>query len=133
MTDDEWQRHRSSAISAAFLTGRPVFADTDGTLRFADGDREPVPAHVSTVTAHVFSSAPRPSKPSIYAKALRATRFAMGISIVMALCEGIAAFLCPREYARRSWDLAAAVLLLCAAVAWRRILRKQRTLYGEGE
>lgn len=40
MTDDEWEARRKRAILAAFQTGRPVFADSDGEMRFADGDRE---------------------------------------------------------------------------------------------
>ncbi len=42
MSDDEWEQHRSRAILAAFQTGRPVFADSDGKLRYADGIREPL-------------------------------------------------------------------------------------------
>lgn len=39
MTDDEWEQHRQRAILAAFQTGRPVLADSDGELSYADGDR----------------------------------------------------------------------------------------------
>ena len=46
MIDDEWDKQRSRAILVAFETGRPVFADIKGELRFADGDREPVPSDV---------------------------------------------------------------------------------------
>lgn len=49
MTDEEWEQRRDRAISAAFQTGRPVFADTDGKLRYADGDREPIAADVGVV------------------------------------------------------------------------------------
>ncbi|HSX23373.1 MAG TPA: hypothetical protein VLE97_11420 [Gaiellaceae bacterium] len=42
MTDDEWEEQRRRAVLAAFQTGRPVFADTDGELRYVDGDREPL-------------------------------------------------------------------------------------------
>lgn len=42
MTNDEWEARRKRAILAAFQTGRPVFADSDGEMRFADGDREPL-------------------------------------------------------------------------------------------
>lgn len=42
MTDDNWEEQRNRAILAAFQTGRTVFADTDGALRFADGDKEPL-------------------------------------------------------------------------------------------
>ena len=46
MPDDEWKARRDRAVLAAFETGRPVFGDTDGELRFDDGDREPVPDDV---------------------------------------------------------------------------------------
>lgn len=42
MTDDEWDVLRQHAISAAFQTGRPVFADSDGELRYADGAQEAI-------------------------------------------------------------------------------------------
>ncbi len=41
MTDDEWEAQRKLAILAAFQTGRPVFADSEGEMRYVDGDREP--------------------------------------------------------------------------------------------
>jgi hypothetical protein len=34
MTDDEWDLKRNRAILAAFQIGRPVFADSDGELRY---------------------------------------------------------------------------------------------------
>jgi hypothetical protein len=42
VTDDEWERQRQRSILAAFQTGRPVFGDSDGVLRYDDGDREPL-------------------------------------------------------------------------------------------
>lgn len=42
MTDDEWEALRRRAILEAFETGRPVFADSDGVLRHADGARETI-------------------------------------------------------------------------------------------
>lgn len=45
MTDDEWEKRRDRVILAAFQTGRPVFADSDGEMRYADGDREPLEPH----------------------------------------------------------------------------------------
>lgn len=38
MTDDEWEQQRSRAVLAAFQTGRAVCADSEGELRYADGD-----------------------------------------------------------------------------------------------
>lgn len=40
MTEDEWNKLRSEAIMTAFRTGRPVLADTENGMRFAD---EPKP------------------------------------------------------------------------------------------
>lgn len=39
MTDD-WESRRDRAILAAFQTGRPVFADSDGEMCYVDGDGE---------------------------------------------------------------------------------------------
>ena len=46
MTDDEWEQRRERSIRAAFQTGRPVFADSNGELRYADGDGEQLPDDV---------------------------------------------------------------------------------------
>lgn len=40
--DAAWNQQRERAILAAFQTGHPVFADSDGVLRYVDGDCEPV-------------------------------------------------------------------------------------------
>jgi hypothetical protein len=42
VTDDEYELQRNRAILAAFQTGRPVFADNEGEMRYADGEREPL-------------------------------------------------------------------------------------------
>lgn len=42
MSYSDWEKYRSRAIMTAMQTGRPVFADSDGVMRFADGDKEPV-------------------------------------------------------------------------------------------
>jgi hypothetical protein len=42
MSYDDWDKYRSRAIMTAMQTGRPVFADSEGVMRFADGDKEPV-------------------------------------------------------------------------------------------
>jgi hypothetical protein len=42
MNGPEWDKQRERAISAVFQTGRPVFADSDGQLRYTDGASEPV-------------------------------------------------------------------------------------------
>jgi hypothetical protein len=51
MTDDEWEAQRQRAMLAAFQTGRPVFADSDGVLRFADGAQETIGDEVGTPPA----------------------------------------------------------------------------------
>jgi hypothetical protein len=51
VTDEEWEKQRARAVAAAFQTGRPVFADTDGALRYADGAREEVPPGVGSATS----------------------------------------------------------------------------------
>lgn len=62
MTDEDWEKRRERSILAAFQTGRPVFSDTEGELRYADGDCEPLPddvgvpnVEVATATAHETS------------------------------------------------------------------------------
>lgn len=42
MDDETWEKQRVRSILAAIQTGRRVFADSDGVLRYADGDREPL-------------------------------------------------------------------------------------------
>jgi hypothetical protein len=51
VTDDDWRRRRDRAISAAFQTGRAVYADADRELRYADGDHEPLPDDVGAPRA----------------------------------------------------------------------------------
>lgn len=46
MTDDEWELKRNRAILAAFQSGRPVFADSDGELRYVDGEADPIPDEI---------------------------------------------------------------------------------------
>jgi hypothetical protein len=46
VTDDEWEKQRQRVILAAFQTGRPVFADSDGEMRYADGGHEPLDAGI---------------------------------------------------------------------------------------
>lgn len=46
MSDDAWEQRRTRAILAAFQTGRSVWADSDGVLRYADGAEEAVPDDV---------------------------------------------------------------------------------------
>jgi hypothetical protein len=57
MTDDEYEQHRNRAILAAFQTGRPVFADSDGEIRYADGDKEPLADDVGVPKTPLSSAA----------------------------------------------------------------------------
>ena len=61
MTDDEWEKRRSRAVLAAFQTGRPVFADTDGVLRYTDGAKEPVSDNVGVARQPVPQATARTS------------------------------------------------------------------------
>lgn len=53
MTNDEWKKRRERAILAAFQTGRPVFADSDGEMHYADGDHERLAADVGVAKTAV--------------------------------------------------------------------------------
>ena len=62
MTDEEWERRRERAIAAAFQTGRPVFGDSNGQLRYADGNHEPIADDVGVIeTPPVKKPLPRAS------------------------------------------------------------------------
>lgn len=115
MTDDEWEEHRNRAISAAFLTGRPTCADNNGVLRYVDGDQEAI--SVDGVVA------PPRASPSIYTKAMRASRFAFVFSIIAAAGNTVVG-------CWRPWYFAYAALWLCGALVWLHVHRKQRALYG---
>lgn len=116
MTDDEWEEHRNRAISTAFLTGRPTCADTNGVLRYADGDQE-------AISVDVDVAPPRESR-SIYTGAMRASRFAFVSSILIAAGDVVVGFW-------RPWHFGCAALMLCGALLWRHVHRKQRALYGK--
>lgn len=58
MTDEEWEQLRDRAISAAFQTGRAVFADSNGQLHYADGDRESIAADVGVVEESLVKEPP---------------------------------------------------------------------------
>lgn len=57
MTDDDWEQQRQRAILAAFQSGRPVFADTTGELRYVDGSGESLAADVGVPKASVLDEA----------------------------------------------------------------------------
>ena len=79
MTDDDWEKRRDRSILAAFQTGRPVFSDTDGVLRYADGDCEPLPDGVGVPNGEVFEEFAAvadevPIKPSWWSRLWRRIR-----------------------------------------------------------
>lgn len=114
MTDDDWDRHRDRAIMAALQTGRAVLADTDGELRYADGNREPLADDSSVVKSPAVASA---------ARAERWSRRALVWSIVAAIANtgmGVAYW--------RLWQLALACVCLFSAIGWYRVNRTQRSM-----
>ena len=120
MTEDEWEKRRDRAIMAAFQTGRPVFADSEGTLRYTDGAKEEVPLDVGTDVSvavdHGTGALPR---------AARWSRRAYVFSLVAAVANGISVVWHP-------WQIAAVAVCLGSAILWRRVHRGQRTLLGAG-
>lgn len=116
MTDDEWEKQRSRAVMAAFQTGRPVFADSDGVLRFTDGAQEQVSEDVGV------SKSPVP-RVTIYTRAIRASRVACIASIVVGIANGVAGIWHP-------WQFALVPVFAFSAIVWHRVNRGQRALYG---
>jgi len=114
VNDDEWDKRRDRAILAAFQTGRPVFADTDGELRYVDGIGEQVPADVGV------TKQPVPRATVLVIRAERASHWAFVTSIIAAIANTISAFWHP-------WQLGVAVVAAGSAVLWRRVNQRQRT------
>ena len=112
MTDDEWEKQRRSVVLAVFQTGRPVFADTDGELRFVDGAKELVPADVGV------PKAPVPRARALAVRAERASHWAFVSTVIAAIANGIAAIWHP-------WHLALVVVFVGGAVVWRRVNQHQ--------
>ena len=113
MTDDEWEKQRSRAVLAAFQTGRPVFADTDGELRYADGTGEQLPTDIGV------EQQPVPRATALAVRAERASHHAFIASVVAAIANGIAAFWHP-------WQLTCAVVFVGSAVVFHRVNQRQR-------
>ena len=103
MTNEEWAKQRMRAIMAAFQTGRPVVADTDGELRHADGVRESLPADVAVARQ------PVPRAMALATRVHRASRWAFVAAIVAAVANGIAGLWHP-------WQLAVAAAFVGYAV-----------------
>ena len=113
MNDNDWEEQRNRAILAAFQTGRTVFADTDGELRFADGKQEAVPEDVG------LARQPIPQAVQLAKRAERASHFAFVMSLVAAFTNGVAAIWNP-------WQLSLVVVFGGCALVWRKVNRSQR-------
>ncbi len=118
MNDDEYELHRNRAILAAFQTGRPVFADNEGELRFVDGVGEPVPADVGIVE--------QPSRADLARRAERASRLTYALSTVAALANAVMAHW-------NTWQLAPAIVFGGCAIIWYRINRHQRAVLARDQ
>ncbi len=111
--DDDWEQKRQRAILAAFQTGRPVFADTDGEMRYADGDGETLAADVG------LARQPVPRSTALASRAQRASHRAFISSIVAAIANAVAGLWHP-------WQIAVAAVFVGCAVYWRRVNQHQR-------
>jgi hypothetical protein len=109
VTDDDWEHRRDRAIMATIQTGRAVFADTDGELRYADGNREPLADDIGVVEAPAVAS---------LASAERWSRRAFVWSIVAAIANTGMAYW-------HLWQLALACVCLFSAFGWYRVNRTQ--------
>jgi hypothetical protein len=113
VTDDEWEQQRSRAILTALQTGRPVFADSDGVLRYIDGAREPV-------TDAAGSAKPISRTRDLALKAERASRLAFVLLTIAAIGNGVMALFW------NTWQFAPASVLAACAVGWYRLNGHQR-------
>jgi len=116
MTDDEWELKRNRAVLAAFQSGRPVFADSEGQFRYIDGEGEPL--------ANGVPMEKLPRAKLALRKAARASYWAAVTAIVAAIGNGILGFW-------RPWNFVAAVVLLISAGFWFRVRRRQLALIGD--
>ena len=117
MTDDEWELKRNRAILAAFQTGRPVFADSDGEMRYIDGDGESLPE----------AGVPMEKLP----RASLALRRAARASYWAAVTAAVASFGNAILGIWRSWHLVAAIVLALTSVLWFRVRRRQLEMVGD--
>ena len=84
--DDEWEARRTRAILRALQTGRPVFADTDGEMRYGDGAGERLADEVGVPRA------PVPEAVVQMARAARASHraaIASDIAVIINLLAGV--------------------------------------------
>ena len=119
MTDEEWEKQRTRAVMAAFQTGRPVFADTDGELRYADQARERLPADVG-VSKHLV-----PRATALAVRAERASHLAFVTSVAAAIANAVSGLLW------YPWQLVCAAVFVGSAVVFRRVNQQQRVAFEE--
>lgn len=125
MTDDEWSKQRDRAVMAAFQTGRPVFADNAGELRYVDGSGEQVPEEIGQASERVVQVAEVPRATSLAVRAQRASHWAFVMSVVAATANAVAAVWNP-------WQIVAVVGFAGSAVVWHRVSRYQRKTFPAG-
>jgi hypothetical protein len=94
-------------------TGRPVFADSEGELRYGAGDRERLADDVG------IAKQPVPQATALAIRAQRASRFAFVASSAAAVANAVAALWHP-------WQIAIAIVFAGSAVVWHRVNRYQR-------
>lgn len=119
MTDEEWEKQRKRAILAAFQTGRPVFADSEGEMRYVDGNGERLPDEVGV------TKAPIPKATAAVARrAARASYLTYIASVVAAIGNAYAGLWHP-------WQFVAAGAFVVSAFLWRRVNQRQRAMLGK--
>ena len=118
MTDEEWELKRNRAILAAFQTGRPVFADSDGEMRYVDGDGEQLTDDVGVPMEKL------PRAAAALRRAARASYWAAVTAAVAAIGNAIVGIW-------RSWNLVAAIVLALTSVLWFRVRRRQLEMVGD--
>lgn len=115
MTDEEWERQRRRAILSAFQTGRPVFADSDGELKYADGSREQVPVDVG------IAKKPLPRVTVLAVRNERASHWAFVTSIIAVLASTVWSLW-------DQWRLIFVAAFIGCAFTWRRVNQRQRAV-----
>jgi hypothetical protein len=117
VSDAEWELKKNRAVLTAFQTGRPVFADSEGELRFVDGDGEPVPDDLGEPVVV-------PRAQAALRKAARASHWAAVTAGFAAACNAVLGYW-------RSWHFIAAILLAGTALFWLYVRRSQLEMAGD--
>jgi hypothetical protein len=113
VTDEEWEQRRKRVILAAFQTGRPVFAGSDGALHYADGDHEQLAADVGV------TKEPIPQATALAIRARRVSRWAFVTSSIAAAANVGVGFWHP-------WQFGVAAVCGFSAAVWYRVNQRQR-------